>query len=279
MKQFLLVGLFFLAISCQAQKTEDEVVFDEFLNYADTEKIAEKEAGERLAAIGLFFMDTPYQVGTLEADGPERLQVNLRGLDCTTLVENALALSLMLQTPYPDFETFKSKLTLIRYRDGILDAYPSRLHYTSDWIGNNQAKGLMKTVCMGDSAEPFSPNVHFMTTHPGYYPALKTTPEFVTIMAMHEARINQSSNLMCLPKEYIQQAIDSIHTGDIIAITTNIPGLDYSHLGLAVKDRNGQVYLLHASSTGKKVLISEQPLYDYLMSVRKHIGITLVRPQ
>jgi len=267
-----------LTVSSQAQQTEDQLIFRSFLEYARNERLAEKETGERVAAIGCFFIGTPYVGGTLEADGPECLQINLRGLDCTTLVENVLALNLMLQSEKTTFDTFKEKLTLIRYRDGILDQYPSRLHYTSDWIGNNLAKGLIKVVCMGDSAMLFPLQLNFMSTHPEYYPALEANTDFVAAMAAHETRINDVSRLMYLPKERVRAAGSCIQTGDIIAITTGTPGLDYSHLGLAIRDKNGQVYLLHASSAAKKVVLSDKPLSDYLLDIKRHTGITVVRP-
>ncbi|MDP4278690.1 MAG: DUF1460 domain-containing protein, partial [Bacteroidota bacterium] len=257
-----------LAAACDAQKA-DIAVFNAFLVYAKAEKLSEQETGACIVSIGKFFLNTPYVGGTLEAEGPERLQVNLRELDCTTFVENVLALHLTLKAAHPDFQTFRNKLLLVRYRDGKLDGYPSRLHYTSDWIGNNEAKGFVKTVYMGDSAVLFKPDVGYMSAHPDAYPALKTHPAFVQEMAAHEARINQMINLTYVPKGQVRSAYASIKAGDIIAITTSAAGLDYAHMGLAVQRDDGQIYLLHASSAGKKVMISEQPLWEYLSGIKK----------
>ena len=49
-----------------------------------------------------------------------------------------------------------------------------------------------------------------------------------------------------------------IKDGDIIAITTNTPGLDVAHMGIAFYADN-KLLLVHASSTDKKVVVSKVP--------------------
>lgn len=279
MKSVRLITIFFLfALTLQAQEKSDLSIFQSFLKYAKTEKIKEMGKGDRIAAIARFFVNTPYIGGTLEAGGPERLQVNLRGLDCTTFVENVLALNQTLNATNQDFDTFKSKLKFVRYRDGVLNGYPSRLHYTTDWIFNNQKKGLVKIVSTGRKSTSFPLKVSHMSTHPASYPALKNSPDFVKKMAAHENRINQLS-FKYLPKNKVEQASDYIKTGDIIAITTNITGLDFSHLGFAIVDDIGKVHLLHASSSSKKVMVTLESLSEYLSGVKRHTGIVVVRPR
>src|SRR5659263_383379 len=87
-----------------AQNSADSILFQKFLNFAAKENLEKKPAGERVAAVGRFFLETPYIAFTLEAPGSEQLQINLRGLDCTTLVENALALSRLLISETQDFD-------------------------------------------------------------------------------------------------------------------------------------------------------------------------------
>ena len=64
--------------------------------------------------------------------------------------------------------------------------------------------------------------------------------------------------------------------GDIIAITTNIPGLDVVHLGLACYEK-GVLKLLHASSTQKMVVVSQEPLAQMLKRNKKFTGIRVLR--
>jgi hypothetical protein len=259
-----------------AQNSADSIVFQKFLRFAAKEKLEKKPAGERVAAVGRFFLDIPYVAYTLEAPGPEQLQVNLRGLDCTTLVENALALSRLLVSGNKDFDTYKALLKSIRYRDGKLEGYPSRLHYASDWLTNNTQKGFISFVKLGCNADTLYPKVGFMSTHPTAYSALKADSLLLPLIASQEARINRLS-FTFLPKSKVTEKAPGILNGDIIAISTSFPGLDFSHLGIAIRQK-GKVYLLHASSTGKKVLISEIPLSAYLAGIKKHTGIVVVRP-
>ena len=64
--------------------------------------------------------------------------------------------------------------------------------------------------------------------------------------------------------------------GDIIAITTNLPGLDVAHVGIA-EYINGKLHLLHASSTLGKVVVSEEPLRQMLRNHKSWSGIRVVR--
>jgi hypothetical protein len=274
--KFLLLFLV-VSISLNAQDKSDVAVFKSFLEYARTENLKDMDNSDRIISIARYFINAPYEGGTLEAEGPESLQVNLRGFDCTTFVENVLALNLTLKASNQDFDTFRSKLKYIRYRDGVLNEYPSRLHYTTDWIFNNQKKGVVKIVPLGKKAASFPLKVGYMSSHPDLYPALKNSPDFVSAMASHENRINHLK-LKYLPKAKICQAMDIIRNGDIIAITTDTPGLDFSHLGFAYIDNNGEVHLFHASSSGKKVMITDECLFVYMSGVRKHTGIVVVRP-
>ena len=79
---------------------------------------------------GLGFVDTPYKAGTLEVDDTEDLIINCDEVDCTTFVEYALAMALCPQQGDEMQEgDFARNLQRIRYRDGKIDGYTSRLHY------------------------------------------------------------------------------------------------------------------------------------------------------
>ncbi|WP_368149777.1 N-acetylmuramoyl-L-alanine amidase-like domain-containing protein, partial [Bacteroides faecis] len=67
-----------------------------------------------------------------------------------------------------------------------------------------------------------------------------------------------------------------IMDGDVIAITTKLPGLDIAHVGIA-NFVNGKLHLLHASSTLGKVVLSEEPLSQMLNNNKSWTGIRVVR--
>ena len=79
-----------------------------------------------------------------------------------------------------------------------------------------------------------------------------------------------------IPKKAVRRLEDRIRNGDLIAITTNIEGLDIQHVGLAKRIKN-RIHLLHASRTGDKVILSKKTLYRYLMQSKAHSGILVVR--
>lgn len=277
MRVFALFFVVFLVLTqVEAQGDSDSLIFNDFLNYARREKLVEKKVGDRIVCIATYFIDRPYAASTLEAEGTERLLVNLRELDCTTFVETVLALHNVLKDCHPDFEAYKRILTAIRYRNGVVDEYPSRLHYTTDWLINNAQKGYIRFVSMGEKTRPFRPAVNYMSTHSECYPMLNANPTFQKEVASQEKRIN-TLTLHYLPKEELSVKAPFLHSGDIVAITTGVSGLDFSHLGFAVR-RKRVVYLLHASSSGKKVLLSKQCLRDYLADIKKHTGVVVVRP-
>ena len=80
-----------------------------------------------------------------------------------------------------------------------------------------------------------------------------------------------------LPKSELPEAgLPWIMNGDIIAITTKMPGLDIAHVGIA-EYKEGKLHLLHASSTLGKVVVSDEPLNHMLNNNKSWTGIRVVR--
>jgi hypothetical protein len=224
-----------------------------------------------------FFLSTPYVAQTLETLDKEELIINFREMDCLTLVENCLALSRTLQYPNPDMDCFERELKLIRYRNGILDDYLSRLHYTSDWIFDNVKKGVVEDITYALGGQKFKPDVSFMSENPSKYKQLQDNPEAVEEIAAIEREINKRGSYYYLPKQNIIANQSLIKNGDIICFTTSIPGLDISHLGMAFRHK-AQLTFIHASSTEKKVIINPESLIDYCTKIKSNTGIIVLRP-
>ncbi|MFW5663732.1 MAG: N-acetylmuramoyl-L-alanine amidase-like domain-containing protein, partial [bacterium] len=214
-----------------------------------------------LIAIARKFIHTPYVAQTLETDQDEQLVINLREMDCTTFVEYMLSMTLIIQYGDSTFWDFAQTLACIRYRDGIIDQYPSRLHYFSEWLQNNADKGILTLVSNELGSQTFNSKVHFMSSNPHLYKQL-AEPDFVNKMKAAEQEVS-SYPMNYIPKNQIENLESSIQDGDIIALTTSIEGLDVSHTGFALH-QNGRLHLLHASSSSKQVEISPVPLSDYL---------------
>ena len=220
----------------------------------------------------------PYVGGTLDGNEEERLVVCTDALDCTTFVETVLALSIADRRGERDFNGFKKALTQIRYRDGILSGYASRLHYFSDWIRNNEQMGFVKE-CTSEAicCKQKELYLDFMTTHVDSYLPMKKNPELVKEMAVYEKNW-LGAVISYIPKGKLSLSSDElkIKNGDILAITTDIKGLDVVHVGFAFW-KDGQLHLLHASSSAKKVIEDPQSLYEYSKNKKAHTGIRVVR--
>ncbi|WP_159518279.1 N-acetylmuramoyl-L-alanine amidase-like domain-containing protein [Sunxiuqinia indica] len=240
--------------------------------YADSSGLS---TADLLAETGKQFLGVPYVAHTLEHGATEPLTVEVDGLDCTTFVETALALARTIKSGEPEFDQFTNQLETIRYRDGNRQGYPSRLHYFSDWIFNNQQKGLVSQPT-ADFGKPLDIEVNFMSTHPNSYEVLKDNPELVKTIADQEQAISER-DYFYLPKSEFASNEKHLKTGDIIGIVTSINGLDVAHTGILL-DVGGRIHLMHASTLSNQVVISEQPFAEMLESKKSYLGILVARP-
>jgi hypothetical protein len=225
--------------------------------------------------IASYFLGRPYVARTLERLGEEKLVVNLREFDCLTLVENSLALAICYNSGKPTFDNFTRILRLLRYRTGKINGYPSRLHYFSEWIKDGETKGLITDVTKACGGTPVAFQLGFMSQNPKLYSQLVARPDFIAEIRKTEQRVSKYAFCQ-IPKTELEQYEDTIKTGDIIGIVTTTPGLDYAHNGIAVSVDN-RLFLLHASSDLKKVVVTAEPLADYMRLKTKQSGISVLR--
>lgn len=230
---------------------------------------------ELIVKVGSFFKETPYVAHTLETE-PEQLVVNLRELDCTTFAENCLAIARTIKSEAPSFEQFTRELQNIRYRNGVIDGYPSRIHYFSDWIFENNKNNLVKDISKEIANTPYPLIVNFMSTHPNSYVQLKNDSTLIPVFAAKEQEIS-TRKAYFIPEEKIAETESLLQNGDIAGITTNIKGLDMSHV-VILQRVNGRIHILHASTTAQKVILSEESLEDYLKKSKSATGIMVARP-
>lgn len=261
-------------ISCAQGTQSDKGIFESYLNSVQTvDKLCSDILMDETAK---FFLGVPYVGKTLEYE-PERLIVNLREMDCMTFVENVLALAEASASGTPSWQTYLEKLQQIRYRDGKIEDYTSRLHYTSDWIYENEKKGLIADITKEIGGVPLAMDVSFVSTHPESYMQLQSHPEYIAVMAKKEKEIN-SRQYYYIPKEEIDKQEAQIRTGDIVCFVTSIKGLDISHVGIVHKEGDKMTFI-HASSGKKRVIINEESLQDYVLGIKKSKGIMVLRPQ
>jgi hypothetical protein len=229
---------------------------------------------EWVQKIGLAYLNTPYVEKTLEVEGDEPLVINLTGLDCTTYLESVVTLARLSQQGRFTFEDYQKELEFLRYRNGRRNHYPSRLHYFSDWIYENQQKGILRDITAEIGGIPYQNRPGFMSANPQYYPQL-AKKEFVAQIKRQEDSI-ATRLYHYIPKSRVQALEKGIKPGDLIAITISMQNLDIAHVGFAV-EQAGRIHLLHASSKSKKVEVSALPLSDYLQGNKSQSGIMVCR--
>ncbi len=276
---FILCSILLLtSVNCRAATTiskADRQILRSFWEYAEKQQLSGMSIEKRIPVIARFFLGKPYKSNTLNVTQEELPVINLRELDCVTLVENVLALAYLGQYNENAVDSFVENIIKIRYRNGEIEDYTSRLHYSTDWLYEMQRQKLLDDVTLATGGIKYSKPVHFMSKHYTRYPVLAKDRKLLQKIKTIETEINKRTYYY-IPKEKINSIAGKIQNGDVVLITTNIAGLDTSHLGFALK-QNGKTYLLHASSTGKKVVITEQPLQEYMEGIQLQTGIILGR--
>ncbi|MGN0233580.1 MAG: N-acetylmuramoyl-L-alanine amidase-like domain-containing protein [Bacteroidaceae bacterium] len=232
------------------------------------------------------FIGVPYVAHTLEnKDGRERLVINLQQMDCTTLVETVVALTLATQHGGTRWRDFCYWLTTIRYINGYMDGYASRCHYFSQWIASAQEMGLVSEMT-GDGKNGYFPFtdtqnlcLHYMSRHRDAYPVIAHDDREARRVECYERQYSGAC-VRYIPASLIghgRTELSCIRDGDILALVTRKDGLDVSHLGLAVWGGDGRLHLLNASSIYHRVVLDEVPLCDYLKRHPSSLGVRVIR--
>lgn len=243
----------------------------------------------------------PYVAHTLETSlHEEPLVVNLRELDCTTLVEVVAALwhtSRYWQSGVVDgsktsrplgeltpYAVFRSWLERYRYWGGIRGDYCSRHHYFSWWWHDNMGQGLLEEVDLAQAGARLTPMVvrlNYMSAHPDRYRQLAAHPQWVERLRPLEQAYSGRDGGYLSQEELLRLGSAGLRgvvkDGDVIAIVTTMAGLDYSHLGFASWQADGRVHLLNASSIHKRVVDEPKTLYQYLSEHKSSVGVRIFR--
>ncbi len=272
--------LFFSSLFLTSNAQGNDIIFQKldtivFHRYIETFKSKKQsQVGDLMVQTGVFLMDSPYVPKTLEVCGNnERLVVNLRQFDCETFVESCIALVHTLKSRNQNFSDYCAELKSIRYRNGEITDFSSRLHYFTEWISNNSTKGKVINLTAGFGGKQFYETFDFMSRKPELYPQM-SNPEVRSEIKEIEKNISGRMNFY-IPKT--TPANSKIRNGDILCFTSKAPGIAIAHVGIAFRLDN-VLYLLHASQSDKKVEISSEPFDEYLAHHSNFTGYMVVRP-
>lgn len=241
---------------------------------------------ELVVEVALQFLGTQYLWASLESV-PEQLHVFLDKTDCILFVELSTCFALTLKgiqieqgpevlqrplapasqqangTKLSGYELLVHNILNMRYRRGQVDTYSSRIHYTSEWLLQNQANGLMREFT-GELGEEFTQTFSYMSDHPKTYYQLSNDPCELGRIRMMELWLDEQKPYYYISQERLRdpKVMEQIHSGDIITFISPRRGLDLAHVAIAYFYQ-GQMHFIHASYGAKKVIIEPKTLADY----------------
>ena len=251
------------------------MAFDRIMAFARDSALAEeRDFGMIVQAVGRQLIGAPYVAGMLDASEEETMIADLTAFDCVLYVENVLALAQGIATGDTTFADYVRNVEALRYRGGEMGSYCSRLHYFTEWIHDNERRGVVVDVTEDAGGVPYDKTVNFMSTHRGSYPRLVSDETYACIVDMEQDL--RDHDLYYIPKADIARHYDSLEPGDVIATATNIDGLDVTHTGFVYRTADGGTAFLNASLSGE-VLIAPD-LARYVQGVRAQSGIIVARP-
>ncbi len=278
----VLAAILALPFTLQAQSVaEGNMSRESAQKYSKISKILlenrEKSVPELMIIAAKQMLGTDYVAGTLEQI-PEKLSVSLTQTDCILFVESCLAMALNAKKGLDNPDSLCATTQSFRYRNGKVDGYASRIHYTSEWIRQGEARGIFREitdVLSGDnlSGQRFS----YMSEHSDAYRQLKGNPAEVARIAQMEKNLNAFTDYFVIPKEDVKKIEHLLKDGDILGFNTSVKGLDIAHVALVYHKDNGEVGFIHASQADGKVVIDEKSIADYVMARKNNNGIRIVR--
>ncbi|NLZ94219.1 MAG: DUF1460 domain-containing protein [Bacteroidales bacterium] len=250
--------------------TNSEAIFNRYVEHISPYRSTSLE--NVLEKTALFFIGTPYVESTLDKADEEQLVINLEEFDCVTYVENVLALSLSAKSNEFNFDSFKKQLQDIRYRNGEVVDYASRLHYTSDWIYENEINNRLKNSSLQLLGRRETKEINFMSTHRSAYKQLAHDDAMLHKIEETEKHMNARGGFYYLPKQDIAAKAAEITHMALVGFVTTIDGLDTTHVGFAYQ-KDGQLTFIHASSGKVEVIVDSKTLSEYCLGQKNCKGI------
>ena len=221
--------------------------------------------------------------GYTETMGKERLVVMLDRVDCTTVMENALALALCYINGRTTPDDLKDYYRRMHYLDGVV-SYATRNHYFT-WIMQSAiSEGFVERIGPDELAFPFTGLVDmrpsYMTTNRHLYQDFGLADdETFRVISQRE---QQGVRFTYIPRELLdmpqQSELGVIRDGDVLAVVCHqhswAHGLEIKHL-LMAKWQQGRLFFYHVGA-GEKGL-SPVDAFTYMKDKFTMIGVAVYR--
>ncbi len=214
-----------------------------------------------IAELSKKYIGSPYNAHTLigSRDKKEKLLINLNEMDCYTFIDYVLAEKIaglnLEKEELSKSQGFKDALKNIRYKDGKVK-FKSRNHFFTDWIENNTSYIKDVSIEVGGSKSRY------------------WTKELNKNQSLIKGLKAKKRKIWFIPsKDINKELLSRIQSGDFIGLFTSKPGLDVSHVGIAIK-KHGKTYIRNASSKENYMKVIDEEL----LSLSKNAsGIVVLR--
>ena len=257
-----------------AAQSEDIARFEKIVQYANKQNLPDRPIGEIVQAIADNFLGQPYVEGLLDKSGTEKLIVTLDKFDCVLFVETVLAIARGVAVKDYDYQNFVNRIEEQRYLNGKMNGYCSRLHYFSEWINDNQKRQTVENITAELGGVPMNKQLNFMSQHRSSYPQMvKDEATYQCIVGIEADLAKTTVNY--IPTNLIKSIYSQLKPGDIVAVATDVKGLDVTHTGLVYRNADGNMGLIHASPAGQVTVAYD--LHRYISRVESAIGIVVAR--
>lgn len=250
--------------------------FERIVQYAKQQKLSDRPMGEIMQAIAQQFLGAQYKKNLLDRFPQETLFISLDNFDCVLFVETVLAIARGVAVQDYTYDAFTDRVSDERYRNGEFGNYCSRLHYFSDWIFDNQKRGNVENLTAAMGGIPLNKKLNYMSKNRQIYPQIANDDLNYQCFVEMENKLRQLT-IKYIPRNQIRRVYSQLQPGDIVAVATNIEGLDVTHTGLVYKHPNGNLGIIHASPAGTVRIASD--LQGYVGNIPNAIGIIVARPQ
>ncbi|MFC4128327.1 N-acetylmuramoyl-L-alanine amidase-like domain-containing protein [Nocardia rhizosphaerae] len=213
------------------------------------------DRGDLLARLSARLLGTPYGPDMLigSATEPEQLVIDLRRVDCFTLLDYVEAASRSA-----DRDEFTANLIATRYFDSRVE-FTQRKHFFTDWAGAGRPLATDITATLSPTAVTTTKHLNAKADGSMYLPGIPVVDRPIT----H------------IPSAAVDGGVvAALRTGDFLGAYTTDAGLDVTHVGIIVRTPDGAVFRNASSLADHRVV--DTPLADYLRTVP---GIVVLRPR
>lgn len=211
----------------------------------------------------------------------KQMEVSFSRLDCTTVMENTLALALCYRSGRTDYSDFLDFYRRMHYKGGVV-SYATRNHYFTWLMQSAIDEGFVERIGPDKPSFPFTglmdlePN--FMSRNRDVYLPLARKENLAAIRRRELERVRYTyipRDLLNMPQS---SALGVIRDGDILAITVCqnswAQGLETKHIFLA-KWIGGRLHAYHYDfQPDGRIPVN---VYDYLRGKLTMYGVAVYR--